>query len=575
MHALAGSPPQRGSMADALDCVAAHGVDGRTVAAWFTDALVSPVLTAHPTEVQRKSILDCEREIARLLQWRDRVELTPDEAAEFDAGLYRQVLALWQTAMIRLSKLKVEDEIENGLAYYRYTFLAEVPKFYLALAARLQAQFGVGSDFVLPPFLRRARGSAATATAIRWSTARRSPTRSMRRPRSRSRTISRKSTGSAASSPFPRAWSRPPPTCCDWRRSAHDENPHRGDEPYRQALIGIYARVAATAGALAGYVPPRAPHADLPPYATPGELLAELRTIDASLATHGAAPLAAGRLAPLLRAVEVFGFHLAVLDLRQNADVHEAVIAELLARAGVTHDYAALPEPERIALLDAELASPRLLHSPHLAYSDLRALRARGARRRCRHPSPLRAGRTAELCDLEVPVGLRPARSRDPAQGGRPVARRRARRQHRAAVRDHRRPRPLGGDHARRLFAAALPPLARRTARMAGGDARLLGQQQGRRLPDRQLGALPGRARAGRRVSPTTASGCGSFTAAAARSGAAAARASRRSSRSRPAASPAACASPSRARSSPASTPIPSSAGATWRRSSRRRSRRA
>ena len=142
-HALAGSPPQRGSLADALDCVAGHGIDGARLAAWFADALVSPVLTAHPTEVQRKSILDCEREVARLLQWRDRGELTADEAAEFEAGLYRQVLALWQTAMIRLSKLNVQDEIENGLSYYRYTFLTQVPKLYLSLAAQLHAKFGV------------------------------------------------------------------------------------------------------------------------------------------------------------------------------------------------------------------------------------------------------------------------------------------------------------------------------------------------------------------------------------------------------------------------------------------------
>ena len=73
------------------------------------------MLTAHPTEVQRKSILDAEREIVRLLVWRDRVVLTPEEAVEFDSALYRQVLELWQTAMLRLSKLQVKDEIENGL----------------------------------------------------------------------------------------------------------------------------------------------------------------------------------------------------------------------------------------------------------------------------------------------------------------------------------------------------------------------------------------------------------------------------------------------------------------------------
>ena len=82
IHALAGSPPQRGSVADALDCIAGHGIDGSRLAAWLKDALVSPVLTAHPTEVSRKSILDCEREVARLLHWRDRGELTDDETQD-------------------------------------------------------------------------------------------------------------------------------------------------------------------------------------------------------------------------------------------------------------------------------------------------------------------------------------------------------------------------------------------------------------------------------------------------------------------------------------------------------------
>jgi phosphoenolpyruvate carboxylase len=98
-------------------------------------------------------------------------------------------------------------------------------------------------------------------------------------------------------------------------------------------------------------------------------LLTDLGIIASSLATHGAAPLAAGWLEPLIRAVDVFGFHLAVLDLRQNADVHEAVVAELLARAEVVADYAALPESERVSLLARELSGPRLLRSPHLAYT--------------------------------------------------------------------------------------------------------------------------------------------------------------------------------------------------------------
>ena len=89
-----------------------------------------------------------------------------------------------------------------------------------------------------------------------------------------------------------------------------------------------------------------------------------------SLAAHGAAILATRRLLPLMRAVEAFGFHLASLDLRQNSDVHEAVVADLLACAQVEADYAALAEPERVALLARELATPRPLSSPHLPYDE-------------------------------------------------------------------------------------------------------------------------------------------------------------------------------------------------------------
>ena len=106
------------------------GAGREALEAFFADALVSPVLTAHPTEVQRKSILDCQLEIARLLTQRDRVALTPEEARENEEQLRRVILTLWQTRILRAVRLTVFDEIENGLAYYRYTFLREVPRLY-------------------------------------------------------------------------------------------------------------------------------------------------------------------------------------------------------------------------------------------------------------------------------------------------------------------------------------------------------------------------------------------------------------------------------------------------------------
>ena len=127
-HRLAGSPPQTGSVRHALDTLNVRGINAATICAWLSHARVSPVLTAHPTEVQRKSVLDCERDIARQLGEIERVDLVPEERKEAESALMRSVLQLWQTAMLRLSRLRVIDEIENGLSFYRYTFLSEIPR---------------------------------------------------------------------------------------------------------------------------------------------------------------------------------------------------------------------------------------------------------------------------------------------------------------------------------------------------------------------------------------------------------------------------------------------------------------
>ena len=151
VHRLAGSKPQLGSLKHALDSLAARNISAGDIHAWLGTALVSPVLTAHPTEVQRKSVLDCEREIARLMIQLERPDLLPEERAESESGLKRSILQLWQTAMLRLSRLRVIDEIENGLSFYRYTFLSELPKIYndmetaLGTGERVPTFFRMGS----------------------------------------------------------------------------------------------------------------------------------------------------------------------------------------------------------------------------------------------------------------------------------------------------------------------------------------------------------------------------------------------------------------------------------------------
>jgi phosphoenolpyruvate carboxylase len=142
------------------------------------------------------------------------------------------------------------------------------------------------------------------------------------------------------------------------------------DEPYRRALTGVYARLAATLQELTGTEAARHAVAPQNPYRLAQEFAAELRTIESSLkANHGSA-LVAQRLQPLLRAVDVFGFHLATVDLRQSSDQHEEVVAELLATAGIESHYSALDESAKRTLLMSLLGDARSLQVHGVNYSD-------------------------------------------------------------------------------------------------------------------------------------------------------------------------------------------------------------
>ncbi|MCG2584394.1 phosphoenolpyruvate carboxylase [Massilia sp. TS11] len=368
-HLLAGSGVQRGSVAYALDHLKQAGVDGATVGRFFEEALISPVLTAHPTEVQRKSILDAEHDIARLLAERD-LPLTPKELRRNTELLLARITTLWQTRMLRYSKLTVADEIENALSYYRITFLRELPALYQDIEEELSEHYG---DSVARPagnaYMQmgswiggdRDGNPNVNAGTMQHALVRQSSTIFdfyLDEVHALGAELS-VSTLMVACSPALQALAEQSP----------DQSPHRADEPYRRALIGIYARLAATARSLGATNILRKEVGHAEPYADPAGFGADLDTVIASLASHHGAVLVAPRLATLRRAVGIFGFHLASLDMRQTSDVHARVLGELLAKAGVEADYEQLSEEAKTALLVRELNQPRLLVSPYVAYS--------------------------------------------------------------------------------------------------------------------------------------------------------------------------------------------------------------
>ena len=366
---------QEGSIEVALQRLRWAGITPKIISQTLAHSFVSPVLTAHPTEVQRQSILSAERDIAELLTERDEIKaraavvnaakdaLTPKELAVNEQRMRARVMQLWQTRLLRFSKLTVADEIENSLSYYESTFLREIPKIYAALEEAL-------GTHPVAPFLRMGQwiggdrdGNPNVNAQTLQHALKRQADVALRHYLTEVHFLGSELSLSAMLVEFP-------PAMKALAEKSPDTNAHRIDEPYRRALTGMYARLAATLKSLTGGDAAR--HAVEPqnPYADSDSFLADLKVIQSSLNSHHAKALAAQRLDPLIRAVEVFGFHLATVDLRQSSDQHEKVVDELLATARIEKDYASLDEASKRTVLVKLLNDARPLRIPGANYSD-------------------------------------------------------------------------------------------------------------------------------------------------------------------------------------------------------------
>ena len=360
------STPPEGTMAGAIARARDAGISAPTLRAFFGTALVSPVLTAHPTEVRRKSTIDREMEIAALLDRRERMQLTAEEADAEAEQLRRAVLTLWQTNLLRRTKLTVLDEVANGLSFYDYTFLRELPQLHNALEDRLSegdAANEIASFFRMGSWIGGDRDGNPFVTAeVMRGTLKLQSTRILRFYLDETHALGSELSMAAhladVSDELRTLAQRSP-----------DPSPHRSGEPYRLAVSGMYARLAATALKL-NIETSRPPVGAAAPYDNAQAFKADLDVLHRSLLADHAGVIARGRLRLLRRAVDVFGFHMASLDMRQNSAVHERVIAELIDAAIPGTSYLALGEEARITLLSNELKSTRPLSSHFVRYSD-------------------------------------------------------------------------------------------------------------------------------------------------------------------------------------------------------------
>ncbi|WP_156689730.1 phosphoenolpyruvate carboxylase [Mycobacterium sp. Marseille-P9652] len=368
LHVDAGEPPQDSTLAATYAKLERAQLDSNAVTEALKGALVAPVITAHPTETRRRTVFVTQHRITQLMRLHAEGHTETDDGRNIEFELRRHVLTLWQTALIRLSRLQITDEIEVGLRYYPAAFFKVIPELNAEVREALRARWPDG-DILPGPIVQPGSWIGGDRDGNPNVTGE----------------VVRQATGSAAFTAFAHYMAELAALEHELTMSARlvSVTPElaslaegcgeqaRADEPYRRALRVVRGRLTATAAEILDRQPQHELDLGLPPYAAPGELQADLDTIDASLRRHGSALLADDRLALLREGVRVFGFHLCGLDMRQNSDVHEEVVGELLAWAGVHDDYASLPEAERVELLATELGTRRPLVGDRAELSDL------------------------------------------------------------------------------------------------------------------------------------------------------------------------------------------------------------
>ncbi|MBF6488999.1 phosphoenolpyruvate carboxylase [Nocardia otitidiscaviarum] len=370
VHLAAGEPPQDSSLAATYRKLDAARPDADMAAELLRDALVSPVITAHPTETRRRTVFDVQARITELMRRRQRYAETEPEYAALENDIRRQVLLLWRTALIRLARLRIQDEIEVGLRYYDLTLFDVIPRINAELRQALRTRWPE-QELLTRPILRpgswiggdRDGNPNVTAEVVHRATHRAGAV-AFGNYLTALVDLEKQLSQSARLVPVT-------PALAALTDEGYDDSPQRADEPYRRALRGIRARLSATAQRSLGEIPTDGIDVGARPYSGPREFLDELCVVDASMRASGDGLLADDRLAALRNAVETFGFHLQGLDMRQNSEVHEQVVAELFAWAGVHSDYASLDEAQRVELLAAELTTRRPLVGPNARLSEL------------------------------------------------------------------------------------------------------------------------------------------------------------------------------------------------------------
>ena len=363
-HLIDGSKPRVGSLQHAFQYLKSRSVASRDIINFFYRAYVSPVLTAHPTEVQRRTVLDGQSRITELLRQRSILTLTPGELENNRAELHRQLLSLWQTRLLRISKLSVLDEAKNILDFFDSCFFEQLPLLYQAVEKQL-ASIGNQHYRDMPNFLQIGNwvggdrdGNPFVTAEILKETLLLQHHRVLQHYKKIAIRLSKELAISEQQVQVS-------PAVVDLAKQVSESSPHHRDEVYRLALMAVVEKLNNNLE--------NNQNNNTMSYKQCSELLSDIMLLQQSLIDNGSSHLAFGLLERFVRSIKLFDFYLNPIDIRQHSAKHQEAIAELLQQQDKNLHYRELPEEEKIKLLQQWLASDQSIIVNGHSYSEATA----------------------------------------------------------------------------------------------------------------------------------------------------------------------------------------------------------
>ncbi|OIK14618.1 phosphoenolpyruvate carboxylase [Bacillus sp. MUM 116] len=320
------------------------------------------VITAHPTEATKRSILEIQQRIAVILEKLDHPLLTKREKNKLEESLFNEVTILWQTDELRHTKPTVMDEVRNGLYYFDQTLFEVLPEIHYEVKESLERNYPE-TKWNVPNFLRFGSwiggdrdGNPNVTHDVTWETLIRQRRIVLKKYKGvlndLMKRYSHSTTRVGVSEELLQLLEEQ-----EDKYLTEDKNWPVKTEVYRRVFAIMIERVRQVGKSEVGYQ-------------SAEELLKDLSVIQSSLKSHHPAAHELKTIQKLIRQVQLFGFHLATLDIRNHSGEHEAAITEILRKVRITENYAELSEEEKLKILQNILIDPRPLLLLNEDYSE-------------------------------------------------------------------------------------------------------------------------------------------------------------------------------------------------------------